>query len=200
MDAPVRPTTCAATKPAARAAERLAATERASPRACSEQVPSKILRARWVLPIVGPPIADAWVEYADGRIVEIGTGRPPGPADDLCERRGDDVALMPGLVNAHTHLELSWLAGRVPPASSMVDWIRRLISERGRGPTNGPAGVAAHQAIVGAVTRLRASGTVLVGEVSNTLEAVSVLEGADIGGVLFHELLGFVTPDPVSHV
>ena len=160
---------------------------------------SKIYRARWILPIVGPPIADGWVECADGRVVAVGNGRPPGPAEDLTERRGD-VALMPGLVNSHTHLELSWLAGRVPPASSIVEWIQRLIAERGNGPAGGPAGAAAQQAVAAAVTRLRASGTALVGEVSNTLETLSVLDNADIGGMVFHELLGFMTPDPVSHV
>jgi len=163
-------------------------------------VPStKIFRARWILPIVGPPLVDAWVECERGRVVSVGTGRAPGPVEDLGERRGD-VALMPGLVNAHTHLELSWMAGRVPPTSSMVDWIRKLIAERGHGPAGGPAGAHAQQAIASAVTRVRASGTALVGEVSNTLETVSALDGADIGGVLFHELLGFMVPDPVAQV
>ena len=47
---------------------------------------------------------------------------------------------MPALVNAHTHVELSWLAGRVPPAPSMVEWIRRVMGERAIGPMGGAAG------------------------------------------------------------
>ena len=74
-----------------------------------------IFRARWVLPIDRAPVSEGWVEVAEGRIAAIGQGRPPGDAQDL-----GDVALLPGLVNAHTHLELSWMAGRVPPSGSMA--------------------------------------------------------------------------------
>jgi len=162
-------------------------------------VPAKILRARWVLPIDAPPIKDAWVEYEHGRVVRFGSGPPPGPAVDLGES-GGDTALMPGLVNAHTHLELSWLAGRVPPATSMIEWIQKLLMERGSGPPGGAAGVKAKQAVADAVTAVRASGTALVGEVTNTLGTAALLESAHIGGMLFHELIGFMVADPGAFV
>jgi cytosine/adenosine deaminase-related metal-dependent hydrolase len=158
-------------------------------------VPAKILRARWVLPIDGPPLKDGWVEYEHGRVIHVGTGRPSGPVEDLGER-GGDVALLPGLVNAHTHLELSWLAGRVPPAISMVEWIQKLLMERGSGPPGGAAGAKANQAVANAVQAVRASGTALVGEVTNTLGTAALLDSAQIGGVLFHELIGFMVADP----
>jgi cytosine/adenosine deaminase-related metal-dependent hydrolase len=47
---------------------------------------------------------------------------------------------------------------------------------------------------------MRAAGTALAGEVTNSLDAVSALEHADIGGALFHELLGFRPADPVAPV
>ena len=62
---------------------------------------------------------------AGGRILRAGGGAPPGAARDLGE-----VAILPGLVNAHTHLELSWMAGRVPPAGTMDEWIRTLMGVR----------------------------------------------------------------------
>ena len=40
------------------------------------------------------------------------------------------VALLPGLVNAHTHLELSWLRDRVPPANAFTSWVKQLIVAR----------------------------------------------------------------------
>jgi len=60
-----------------------------------------ILHARWVLPIDRAPIEDGWIEIdpAAHRITRVGAGTPPGDAQDLGE-----VALLPGLVNAHTHL------------------------------------------------------------------------------------------------
>ena len=56
------------------------------------------------------------------RVRPHGAGRPtrlPARSVDL-----GDVAMLPGLVNAHTHLELSYLRDEVPPAAEFVDWIR----------------------------------------------------------------------------
>ena len=79
---------------------------------------SVTVRARWVLPIDRSPIRDGWVDVQDGRIHRVGQGAPPrtGEVRDLGE-----AALLPGLVNAHTHLELSWMAGRVPTVPNAVD-------------------------------------------------------------------------------
>ena len=74
-------------------------------------------RAAWVLPIDAPPIRNGWVEVDRGRIVAVGTAaeRPPdaGTGSTNAEppaASGETVAILPGLVNAHTHLELSWMA------------------------------------------------------------------------------------------
>src|ERR1700733_9356759 len=126
------------------------------------------LRARWVLPITQPPIADGWVAVTGGQITAGGRGSAPGPTQDLGE-----VALLPGLVNAHTHLELSALAGRVPPAGSMVPWIRRLMAERGRPST--PETGSPLRPVQEAIAEVRRTGTALVGDVSNTLAPVRLL-------------------------
>ncbi|MFO0789115.1 MAG: amidohydrolase family protein [Pirellulales bacterium] len=86
------------------------------------------LRARYVFPVDRPPIEDGVVVLQGERILAVG-GRDIGDnAVDLGE-----VALLPGLINAHTHLELSNL--RQPlgqPGMLLVDWVRLVISERGR--------------------------------------------------------------------
>ena len=120
---------------------------------------ARVRRARWLLPIDRSPIENGWVEIAVDRIVRLGTGRAPLPAEDL-----GDVALLPGLVNAHTHLELSWLRGRVPSTGSMVEWIRALIAARADGPTGGATDRV--EAIRCAIEEMRASGTVLAGDVT----------------------------------
>ena len=148
-----------------------------------------IHRARWVLPIDRAPLMGGWVESHDGRISRVGDGPPPGPAEDL-----GDVALLPGLVNAHTHLELSWMAGRVPPADSMDAWIRTLLQVRRAGPPGGDAEVT--EAMARAAVTMHAAGTVLVGDISNALGSPRVLAEAGLGGVVFHELLGFNLPNP----
>jgi cytosine/adenosine deaminase-related metal-dependent hydrolase len=99
-----------------------------------------------------------------------------------------DVAILPGLVNAHTHLELSWMAGRVPPAESLPDWIRALLEQRRRGAaTPGTERHAAERA----AQAMKATGTVLIGDVSNGLATPEVIAGAGLTGVVFHELIGF---------
>ena len=73
-----------------------------------------------------------------------------------------DVAIIPGLVNAHTHLELSWMRGRCR-RSDDAGWV---------GPADGaaPAQPAPTiRAIAAGDRRARASGTALVGDVTNTL-------------------------------
>jgi len=70
---------------------------------------------------------DAWVTVDRGRIVGAAV-RPPGAGSREIEL--GDVVVMPGLVNAHTHLELSYLRDEVPPASRFVDWIRHVIAAR----------------------------------------------------------------------
>ncbi len=152
-----------------------------------------VLRARWVLPVAGAPIAHGWVAVQGGRVRAVGHGRPPAPARDL-----GDVALLPGLVNAHTHLELSWMAGLVPSAASMGEWIRALLQVRRVGPARGNATVI--EAMTAAVSAMRATGTVLVGDISNTLVSASVLARDAMDSVVFHELLGFNPIDPAGQV
>jgi cytosine/adenosine deaminase-related metal-dependent hydrolase len=136
------------------------------------------------LPVDGPPLDGGWVQIEAGRISALGRGRPPGEAEDL-----GDAAILPGLVNAHTHIELSWLAGRVPPAAAMVEWIRALMRERAAGPSEGDAEVVrtAERALLDA----RGTGTVLLGDISNTLMSLPLLASNGFGGAVFYELLGF---------
>ncbi|OYV73677.1 MAG: hypothetical protein B7Z72_01980, partial [Gemmatimonadetes bacterium 21-71-4] len=102
--------------------------------------------------------------------------------------------MLPGLVNAHTHLELSWMAGLVPPKSSMDEWIRALLDVRRAGPAGGPGDVA--KAALAAMITMRETGTVLVGDISNTLITPGLLAAAGLRGVVFHEVMGFAGPDP----
>ena len=148
-------------------------------------------RAAWVIPIDRAPIENGVVVVEDGRIVSV---LEPGTWNSEPEPRDlGRVAIMPGLINAHTHLELSWLRGRVPPASRFTDWVKTLFAIRGRPDGALSAGQIApiHEAIAEA----RASGTIAVGDISNSLAAVVPMREASLDGVVFHELLGFKERD-----
>ena len=78
-----------------------------------------------------------------------------------------DVAVLPGLVNAHTHLELSYLRDEVPPASQFVTWIRGVMKARRQRPD--PSSSEILDAVDSALKEAVACGTAIVGDISNTL-------------------------------
>ena len=150
-----------------------------------------VFRAAWVCPIDRAPIRNGWVAVNDsGRIA--GVGEPTDPVGHHVRDLGR-VALLPGLVNAHTHLELSWLRGRVPSASSFTGWITQLFAQR-RAPerVDDPRVLAA---AADAAREARASGTVAVGDISNSLASVDAIATSGLHGLVFHELLGFKERD-----
>jgi cytosine/adenosine deaminase-related metal-dependent hydrolase len=150
-----------------------------------------IYRADWILPISSRPIRDGWLLVESGRIVAVGAGAAPAAQNEIHLGR---TAVMPGLVNAHTHLELSWMRGRVPRAGRMVDWIRTLMALRKQVHRDDPLAMAA------AVAEARRAGTALVGDVTNTLASTHALAAGPIGGCVFYELLGFNHPRPTERV
>jgi aminodeoxyfutalosine deaminase len=150
--------------------------------------------AAWVVPIEGEPIKDGWVMVDSGRIVALGRRA----ANDTT--RGvelGDVAVMPGLVNAHTHLELSYLRDQVPPESSFTMWARHIIAERRKRmhlPGRDPMVLAAVDAAIDESIRC---GTAVVGEITNGLFITyEKLAASPLAGVVFWELLGFNLKDP----
>ncbi|MEQ8837184.1 MAG: amidohydrolase family protein, partial [Lacipirellulaceae bacterium] len=96
------------------------------------------LRARWVLPMDTPAIEDGMVTISGGKIVEVGRAAEfSGPCEDL-----GDVALIPGLVNAHTHLEFSDQQAPLGPADEgLPAWIRSVIADRQRGNRDAKAAI-----------------------------------------------------------
>lgn len=151
-----------------------------------------VFRAEWVLPITDDPVRDGWVAVDSGRITGVGKDSS-ADAIDLGK-----VAILPALVNAHTHLELSYLKRVVPPAERFLDWIRPLMAERRKFPD--PSDPAILQAARAGIEEARASGTGLLGDISNTLVTVPLLREAGMPARVFFELLGFVTPDPDARV
>jgi cytosine/adenosine deaminase-related metal-dependent hydrolase len=154
-------------------------------------LPSKF-RAEWLLPIADEPIRHGWVAVENGRIAGCGEGAAPGAVD-----LGRAV-ILPSLVNAHTHLELSYLRGAVPKAPCFLDWIRPLMAARRDYPD--PADPRILDAARQAIGEVMASGTGLVGDVSNTLVTVPLLRAAGLPAQVFYELLGFNVPDAAARV
>ena len=151
-----------------------------------------IYRADWILPIADAPIPNGWVGVEGGLVTGVGADAGAG-AIDL-----GHVAVLPALVNAHTHLELSYLKGVVPPADRFLDWIRAILAARRQFPN--PDDPVILRAARAGIEEARASGTGLVGDISNSLVTVPLLREAAMRGRVFYELLGFNTDDPATRV
>jgi len=150
--------------------------------------------ATWVVPIVQPPMRDGWVAVDDGRIAARGRGKPPD--DGAGDVELGDVALLPGLVNAHTHLELSHLRDCVPPASQFVTWIRRVMEARREQPD--PEAPEILDAVDRAIADAISSGTAVVGDISNTLVTMPRLMQSPMAATVFYELIRFNASVPGS--
>ncbi len=148
--------------------------------------------ASWILPIAGRPIANGWVAVDGGRIVAVGPRRGAGEVADPHEL--GRVAILPGLVNAHTHLELAYLRGAIPAAPGFVDWVQQMMARRREGPD--PSDPVIVQAAAAAMVEAREAGTAAVGDVSNTLLTVPLLARAGMRARVFYELLRFNASDP----
>jgi cytosine/adenosine deaminase-related metal-dependent hydrolase len=152
------------------------------------------VRAGWVVPVAAPVLRDGWIDVdaARGEIVGVGAAAAASTAGAARTIDLPDAVVLPGLVNAHTHLELSHLAGAVAPAESFVAWVRAMLGVR----FGAPASVAAvADAVVGAIGQMEATGTAGVGDIGNTDVAVLPLAASSLCGVHFREALGFKAAD-----
>ncbi len=89
-----------------------------------------IVRARTVVTMNGAPIENGAVAIAGERITDVGSfadvkARNTGAIVDLGEQ-----ALLPGLINAHCHLDYTCLRGKIAPQKSFTDWIRAINAEK----------------------------------------------------------------------
>ena len=120
--------------------------------------PALTLRARCVVPEAGRSLDDAWLRIRGGRVVGVGSGSCPAADHDL-----GDCIVLPGLVNAHTHLEFAMLAAPLAGTDGLPAWIRRVVELR-RSRPHAPDHDAA--AIARGLAESAAAGVTSLGEIS----------------------------------
>ncbi len=141
-------------------------------------------RARWVVPVVNAPIDGGYVTFQDGVVVYCGKHCPAGPACDL-----GDVALLPGLINAHTHLEFSDCETPLGEAGmELVRWIEQVIMYRQQ---HGIDDQQRRANIQRGLQESRHAGVVCLGEIASCPAKPPQLLGLqDPDLVFFTEVLG----------
>jgi cytosine/adenosine deaminase-related metal-dependent hydrolase len=146
----------------------------------------RLVHADHVLPGDAPPIADGAVVVAeDGSIVDVGRATEILPRHAGIEVERHRAIVFPGLVNAHTHIELSSMRGKVPGGRGFVPWVEGLIASRLETTAEDTS-----SAIDSAVDELVACATVAVGDITNSLAPVKPLALRGIAGCIFHEVFG----------
>jgi len=145
-------------------------------------------RARIVFPISAPPLRDGVVTVAGERIVAVGENLSGRPATDL-----GDVAILPGLVNPHTHLEFSGLPSPLGRRGmSLPEWIITLVHQRrATAEAEGaPRERAASLAMQAGLDQCLACGVTTVGDiVTANLDDLSICP-SPVRWIAFRELLG----------
>lgn len=140
-------------------------------------------RARWIVPVAAPPLAHGVLSVAGTRLAAVGENLSGRAAVEL-----GDVAVLPGLVNPHTHLEFAGLhqpLGR--PGMAFPDWIAAVVAQR-RAAAQSPEAAAASVA-QGLQQSLR-QGATTVGDIVTADLPTTLWRRVPAQCVAFRELLG----------
>jgi aminodeoxyfutalosine deaminase len=143
---------------------------------------ARTLTARWVFPASSPPLPGGTVTIHGDRIEAV----EPHGVRTADENLGN-VALIPGLVNAHTHLDLSGARGLIPPTDPdhFTDWLKGVIAfRRTRSEEQTLADIE-----TGLAECLR-FGTTLIGDIASEGRSWKALAAAKTRAVVFWELIG----------
>ena len=146
----------------------------------------KKINADWVLPITSPPIKDGIV-LTDGKAIKaVGSGKELSkfPYDEIIDCSGKII--LPGFVNAHSHLELTGFRGKIEKGLPFTDWARKVVSIRKDITENEIA-----TAIKDGVDELISSGVTTVGDFSQTGITAKILNERGLRGTVFLEFSGF---------
>jgi cytosine/adenosine deaminase-related metal-dependent hydrolase len=144
-----------------------------------------VYRARWVVPVTAPPVRDGAIAVQGGRFTYVGPASraPKGTVRDL-----GAALVLPGLVNTHTHLELTAMRGFLE-TPSFAEWIARLqrtkttVLTRESMLDSAKLGIA--EGLLGGITTYA--------DTCDSGVALEAMQSIGVRGVMYQEVFG---PDP----
>ena len=142
-----------------------------------------IYRARFACTPDRPVIENAGLEVRDGRVISLGPARGRAGADEIDL---GDVLLLPGLINAHTHLELSCLRREIPFDGCFADWVATLLR---RLPVR-ESEDKARASIRAGIEESLGSGVTTVADIGYGARQIAELSSSPLRAICFLETLG----------
>ena len=150
---------------------------------------NRVISADWVLPVDGAPIERGAVAIEDGRIAAVGR------ADELGEGvRYEDSAIVPGFVNAHSHLEYAVYAGFGDAVTDFAEWIRLHTERKWRIGWDEYVDIARL-----GTAQLLASGVTTVGDCSYSGAAAVAAAELGLRGIVYLEVFGSDPAEAMGH-
>jgi cytosine/adenosine deaminase-related metal-dependent hydrolase len=143
-----------------------------------------LIKGGLVYTVATAPVRNGAIAINNGKIESV------GPASDFSEGDFGEIinlpnqVLMPGFVNAHSHLQFSALRGKIPRGLGFVEWIRRLI----------PAQFATEEedvlrGIRDGISEMLSTGTTAVGDISNDVRFARLVAASGLNAVCFAEVI-----------
>ncbi len=145
------------------------------------------ISAEWIVPVDGEPIRRGVLRGRGGVIEAIGPARKVHPAAK--HRALGEVAVLPGLINAHTHLELSHLRRKLPPKRPMTQWLFGVF----RGQV---VGADHSRSVVAGADEALALGTTTIADVCHNNGAWRELKDHSLRALCLAEVAGI---GPLAH-
>ena len=154
---------------------------------------STIFRASYVLPIDYPLINDGAVRIKDCRIAEVSS------FSDISRTKKDRLIslpgclIMPGFVNAHTHLELSCLKGITKERYSFTKWVCEIINAKKKLSEKDY-----EKSVESGILESIKGGITTFGDITGTGLSPVLMKKLGVRGVAFHEIIGFKEKDALK--
>src|SRR5438067_686531 len=146
---------------------------------------SRTFTARWVFPVPGAPLPNGTIMIRGDKIASVAPHGIRSVDQDL-----GNAAIVPGLVNPHTHLDLTGARGLIPPTdpNHFTDWLRGVIAyRRTRTPDQAQVDIR-----IGLAECLR-SGTTLIGDIAAEGASWDAVARAKVRAVVFREFIGMTS-------
>jgi len=139
------------------------------------------ISAEWIIPADGKCHRRAVMRGRGGVIEAVGPEAAVAPGRN--HRELGELAVLPGLVNAHTHLELTHLRGRLPAHRPMPQWLYAL-------KTHWPGAAEIRAAVADGAAEALAAGTTTVADTSHNNRAWAVLKRLPVRALCYAEVMG----------